>query len=333
MDCSENNTGHAQYPALSLSHDGSWTHAAPAGLEKAHVSSGLYGGPGGSRWSVGARYTGWGVDHSFWGEQAARETQKHKRAAHPHLTPHIPMARWVESRGFQPGPCRTGFKAAVCVCKRDLRHSICQSKAELCSSVWTPHPVLPTRWLVHARCSWQGPFSLPGQWPKHWENKQRVNDFVFTLPAFRCQHLNLILGFLPRRYGSMTQAYSTPLSTPSDWTCFLSQKFCNGCWKRQLCTGHRMCGPGTLRQAPGSQPRGTSGPVPFDWQSWAWQSKAPLLQWACLVRVRVGPTRGKVRGQKNVFLGRGLPACLPWGQSLSGLPGRPDRQRSPVTLS
>lgn len=94
-----------------------------------------------------------------------------------------------------------------------------------------------------------------------------------------------------------------------------------------------MCGPGILTQAPGSQPWGTSGPVPFHWQSWAWQSKSPSLQWACSVRVRVGPRRGKVRDQKNVFLGRGLPACLPWGQSPSGQPGQPDRQWSPVTLS
>lgn len=91
MDCSENNTGHAQYPALCLSHGGSWTHAARAGLEKVRVRSGLYGGPGGNGWSVGAKFTGWGVNHSFQGEQAARETQKHKRAAHPHLTPHIPL--------------------------------------------------------------------------------------------------------------------------------------------------------------------------------------------------------------------------------------------------
>lgn len=168
----------------------------------------------------------------------------------------------MESRGFQPGPCRTGFKAAICVCKRDLSHSICQSKAELRSSVWTPHPVLPTRWLVRTRCSWQGPFSSPGQWPKRWENKQRVNDFVFTLPAFRCQHLNLILGFLPRRYGSVTQAYSTPLSTPSDWTCFLSQKFCNGCWKRQLCRSTVCAGRASSHRHPAASPGGLQGRCP-----------------------------------------------------------------------
>ena len=135
----------------------------------------------------------------------------------------------------------------------------------------------------------------------------------------------------------MTHTYSATLSISSDWTHFISPKFCNEILEGRAFAGAlegraRMCS----AMDPAACPGGHQAPALLSRESWA-QGGGRILPssgtaaWSTQPVPRQGPRRaglgakeGRFRGQKNVFFGSASTFQIP----SSRFPSRKDPLRA-----